>query len=89
MVFMRGMRSSQGAGELPPMEGCVPVAGLVSAGWTAAVRQRPLQAGAGQDRGAALTQMHRRVVWSGLAGQDAIIGAAAPGGACAPSGDWA
>ena len=27
MVFMYGMPSSQGAGELPSMEGCMPVAG--------------------------------------------------------------
>jgi hypothetical protein len=45
--------------------------------WTAAVRLRPPQAGAGQDRGLPWTQIHGRLVWSGPDDQDALIGAAA------------
>jgi hypothetical protein len=61
MVFMRGMRSPQGGNCRQWKAACL-WRGLVSAGWAAAVRLRPPRAGAGQDQGAALTQMHRRVV---------------------------
>src|SRR5438034_1095752 len=55
-------------GELPPAEGCVPVAGAgFGRGWTATVRLRPPRAGAGPNRAAALTQVHGLVAWSGLA----------------------
>jgi hypothetical protein len=66
-------------GELPAaVKGCVPVAGARFGGLDGCSPPAPPWAGAGQDRVVPWTQMHGRVVWSGLDGQDAVIGAAAP-----------
>jgi hypothetical protein len=87
MVLMRDAVARRG-GELPAADERLRACGGGSFRriWTAAVRLRPPRAGAGQDRGAPWTQMHRRVVWPGLDGQDAIIGAAPPGAAAVLTG---